>query len=497
MGIPLDAYNRLTRKPRGEFFDLELPVDSGVLPDTLKGVLFRNGPGSLESYGVPYEHLFDGDGYIQRFEFDGTSVRYTAKFVRTPELQREWQAERPLYRSFGTNLPGGMRANALRFHFKNAANTNLLPIGSELLALWEGGSPYRVDAATLDTLAGQWTNGGMLSPRGLVERLMGVGLPFSAHPKHLVDRHEIINFGLLPGLRQKLLLHRLPATEHGAIAGDSSERLGQLTELILPKLTFIHDFVALKDGRRVMFDVPVAFHLVPAFLGLSSPAAGIREDRSKPTVIRIIDDRQPDASPTQQTVETEALYVFHFPNGFVRDDGTIVVDACVMDHFPSAADIRGLLHGVKPAHPFSALLTRFEIDPESGSVSRRTVSDLPMELPTVNPAYRNRDYRYVWGMADPPGRSETGALHGIAKFDVQTGQDVFVDFFPGFPGEPLFVPKEHGGNASEDEGWILVLVVDTIEEAGRIHVLDAQTMEETARLRLPQAVHVGFHGLWR
>lgn len=506
---PLDAYNRLTRAPRAEWTDQPLVLESGQVPRDLAGTLWRNGPGSLESCGVPYHHLFDGDGYIQRFAIADGEIHYTARFVRTTELLHERLLGRPAYRSFGTNLRGGLPANALRMHFKNAANTSILPIGDEVLALWEGGAPYRVDAATLETKPGQWINGGALAPRGPIERLMGTGRPFSAHPKHLASREEILNFGMLPGPRQRVLLHRLPATPDGAIDGASDSRLGSTRELILPELTFAHDFVALDDGRRVMFDVPVAFDVIATMVGSTTAVGSIRERRDRPTIIRTIDDRLPTKAITQRTAETDPMYVFHFPNGYraageagrgeagaARADGssTIVIDACRMDHFPSADDIAQLMVGEAPASPFSALLTRYEIDESSGSVTTRQLSDYPMELPTIHPAYRARPYRYIWAVADRPDR-HSPTLHGIVRFDLERGTEHFVDFFPGFAGEPLFVPRTGAGG--EDDGWLLVLALDVTAEVGRLHVFDAATMTEVARLRLPAPVHVGFHGFWR
>ena len=44
----------------------------GHLPDGLIGTLYRNGPGKNEVGGKPYAHLFDGDGLLSQFAFDGT-----------------------------------------------------------------------------------------------------------------------------------------------------------------------------------------------------------------------------------------------------------------------------------------------------------------------------------------------------------------------------------------------------------------------------------------
>jgi len=54
------------------------------------------------------------DGRVPRFAFDGHSVRYRNRFVRTREYVAEERAGRMLFRSFGTNVPGGLRRNLLR-----------------------------------------------------------------------------------------------------------------------------------------------------------------------------------------------------------------------------------------------------------------------------------------------------------------------------------------------------------------------------------------------
>src|SRR5918997_6541130 len=55
----------------------------GRLPAGLVGTLYRNGPGKNEVGGKPYAHLFDGDGLLSQFAFDGKRVHYRNRFVRT------------------------------------------------------------------------------------------------------------------------------------------------------------------------------------------------------------------------------------------------------------------------------------------------------------------------------------------------------------------------------------------------------------------------------
>lgn len=54
------------------------------MPATLRGTLFRNGPGRFERGEQKYEHMLDGDGYVQSFSFgDDGSVFFRSKYVHT------------------------------------------------------------------------------------------------------------------------------------------------------------------------------------------------------------------------------------------------------------------------------------------------------------------------------------------------------------------------------------------------------------------------------
>lgn len=56
----------------------------GKIPATLRGTLFRNGPGRFERGEQKYEHMLDGDGYVQSFSFDDNgNVYFRSKYVRT------------------------------------------------------------------------------------------------------------------------------------------------------------------------------------------------------------------------------------------------------------------------------------------------------------------------------------------------------------------------------------------------------------------------------
>merc|ERR1711939_730150 len=99
---------------------------------------------------------------------------------------------------FGSQKPGGVLANAFDLRLKNIANTGVVRLGDDLLALWEAAEPHALDPDSLDT-------------RGL-SRLDGVLKPgdaFSAHPRFDPGHHgskRMVTFGVKTGPRSTLRL---------------------------------------------------------------------------------------------------------------------------------------------------------------------------------------------------------------------------------------------------------------------------------------------------
>ena len=123
-----------------ELSDVPLKIVRGTLPDGLKGTFYRNGPGRLERDGTRVHHPFDGDGMIAAMRFEDGGVKLTNRFVRTEGWLAEEKAGKVLYRGvFGSQKPGGRLANLFDLRLKNIANTAVVRLGDELLALWRLG----------------------------------------------------------------------------------------------------------------------------------------------------------------------------------------------------------------------------------------------------------------------------------------------------------------------------------------------------------------------
>ena len=119
--------------------------------------------------------------------------------MRTEGWLAEEQAGQFLYRGvFGTQKPGGPLDNALDLRLKNIANTHVVRLGDQLLALWEAAEPHALDPETLET-------------RGitLLDGVLRKGDAFSAHPRFDPGHHgapRMVTFGVKAGPRSTVRL---------------------------------------------------------------------------------------------------------------------------------------------------------------------------------------------------------------------------------------------------------------------------------------------------
>ena len=476
----LRTYIEANRCVETEYDDVALTLVEGALPPDLVGTLLRNGNGRFEHHGVKYEHLFDGDGMVARFRFDGHAVHYRNRHVRTTEFVAEEKAGRMLYRSFGTNLPGGLRANFGKTQFKNTANTSLVQHGGQLLALWEGGLPHRLDPDSLATLGRYDYDGVLLNSFSWLDRRITPEMPFSAHPKVHPTTGVLHNFGTVAGSQHRLVLYEVSPAGQARLAH------------VLPMAdsTFAHDFVLTQSGHQIFFLTPVAFDVLRALAGITSPAASIKVNKAQPTQIIVV---HPDGRV--QRLTTDFGFVFHFVNGYQDADGTLVADALLMADYPESLSIKAYLAGDLPDDAQQARFVRFRLDLASGTVTRQPLSDYEGELPEINPDRVGQPYRYTWTIGRPPGHT-LPLLDHLIKLDVQTGEARAAYVPNTLVSEPVVVPRP-GPDAPEDDGYLVYLRFDAATQTTDLVVADAANLQLLARLRLPHNIPLGFHGLWQ
>ena len=98
--------------------------------------------------------------------------------------------------TFGNHKLPGLLGNFLSLKLKNVANTSVVYWGGRLLALWEGGLPYKLDPKTLRTDPKEYTL------RGLLKK----GDKLTAHPRVDSQLNRLVAFSASqPSLKEASL----------------------------------------------------------------------------------------------------------------------------------------------------------------------------------------------------------------------------------------------------------------------------------------------------
>ena len=464
-----------------ELSDVSLKVARGVVPAGLRGTFYRNGPGRLERGGRMVHHPFDGDGMITAFRFGDGSVQLNNRFVRTAGWQEEEAAGRMLYRGvFGTQKPGGLLANAFDLRLKNIANTNVVRLGTHLLALWEAAEPHALDPETLET-----------RELSLLDGVLQPGDAFSAHPRFDPGHHEVpcmVTFSVKTGPRSTIRL--MEFASKGADAG----RLLHERRDTFPGFAFLHDF-AITPNWAVFLQNAISFNPLPFILGRKGAAQCLASQRSKRGHFWLVPrDSGAFAGQAPRVLEAPDGFVFHHLNAW-EENTTVTIESIVYDDFPSIGpdqDFRQVDFNAIP----EGRLYRTHLELDKGNVHTECLSERCCEFAMVNPAVQGLPARFAW-MAAAEREQGNAPLQVIRKLDLRSGASIMWSAAPrGFVSEPIMVPSFGQEGELEDAGWVLSLIWNGARKASDLVILDAASLHELAVLELPLAIPPGLHGSW-
>ena len=436
----------------GDVSPRAMTVVHGRAPAGLSGTLFRNGPAKFRRAGGAAGHWFDGDGLIRRFAIRDGGVQLSARFAETAKRRIESAADAMILPGFGTSP--GPRAALANGDDANAANTSVMMADGELWALWEAGSPMRLDPDTLATK-------GFKSFRDDLAHM-----PFLAHPRVEPDG-RVWNLGQSG---TKAILWQL--APGGALTR---------TDMIdLPRASYIHDFTATSRHIVIVLQPWVyARETLPVIAALAwKPELG--------TQVLVIEKDDPTK---RRVFELPAFSFFHLADAWEEPDGTIRFDGCIEENptFGMVAAVDLVAGRYSPA-PLP-VLGMIALRPDG----RATLSPTRVgaEFPRSDPRHAGVARRYTLHAA-LYGRNRPMA-RGIAMFDWKTGKDDCFDFGEDqMVEEFLFTPR----GASERDGWIVGTSVNLSAKATELHILDAADVASgpIATWRADVALPVGFHG---
>jgi len=457
-------------RPAKEIPPTPLPIIAGQVPSGLRGTLYRNGPARLERGGMRMGHWFDGDGAILAVNFSEKSVTAAYRYVQTTGYQLEAAANELLYGNYGTIAPGKFWERYAKL-VKNVANTSVLALPDKLLALWEGGKPYALNLQTLET-CGEDDLGGLSH-----------GLSYSAHYKRDAKTGEIFNFGISPGLNAKLNLYK----------SSTSGRIVQKASYTLKGVPLVHDFVL--AGQYLVFIIPpVRLNFSSVLIGSKSYSDSLEWQPSLMTQILIFDR---ESLKLVSRTETEAWFQWHFANGYVDDNGEIVVDVARYEDFQTNQYLQEVATGETHTVAKSSL-SRVHLNPATGKVTKiQQLLDRHCEFPSVPSHNVGKASRFTY-LSSFAFRTDIGKelLNAIARYDHKT--DTLTEAFFGehrYPSEPIYVPEPN----NPDRGWVLTVVYDGKADSSEVWIFDSEQLdsEPVCKLELPSVIPHSFHGTWK
>jgi all-trans-8'-apo-beta-carotenal 15,15'-oxygenase len=443
--------------PAGGFAPGPMDLVSGRLPDGLRGSLYRNGPGWFRYGDEVLGHWFDGDGMVQRIAFaDGKAV-HSGRFVQTNKHVSEQAAGRFLAPGFGS--AGDPTFPVMSSDEVNAANTSVLKVGGELLALWEGGSPFAMDAETLQT-------------RGVhVLRDDLKGMPFLAHPKVEPDG-TIWNLGVAGS---RAIIYKLAAT--GAV---------EATEMIdIGRASYIHDW-AMTERHLIIIAQPwIMTRNIPPFVNSL-------EWRPEEGLELIIIDKDDMAKRRRATVDSHAFY--HTGAAWEDKAGTIHIDIALYDKpFLGEGGATNLMRGEFDPLEDTGTSCLSRIIVPASAPARIEKTDVDGEFPVVHPQFHGLERRLT-ALVGGHATGRPGARR-VTLMDWGAGTARHFDYGETrIPEEHLFVAKP--GGRGEADAWLVGTALNITTGRSEVHVFDVAdiTAGPVASFTARHAWPLGFHG---
>ena len=457
-------------QPATEFTQTVLPIIAGKLPDGLRGTMYRNGPARLERNDVSMGHWFDGDGAILAVNFTDAAVTGVYRYVQTTGYQQETTAGKLLYGNYGMTAPG-IIWNQWRKPVKNAANTSVLALPDQLLALWEGGKPHSLDLQTLETF-------GEDNLESLTKEQS-----YSAHYKQDIKTGEIFNFGVSPGLNAILNIYK----------SDPNGKIIQTATHQLAGVPLIHDFV-LAGQYLVFFISPVRLNLWPVLVGISNYSDSLKWHPELGTQI-IVFDRENLSLVSRG--ETEPWFQWHFANGYVDNSGAMVVDIARYEDFQTNQYLREVATG--ETHTIAkSTFSQVQLNPLTGKVIKiEELANEHCEFPSVPQKNVGQFSPYTYMSGFHTGtKTREEILNTIACFDHKNATLTQANIGENYyPSEPIHVQNQQ----NPEQGWLLTVVYDGNTHSSEVWVFASDRLNEEpiCKLRLPSVIPHSFHGTWK
>lgn len=451
----------------------ELTLDSldiqGQVPRWLNGAFISTGPGNFNMQGKHATHWFDGYAMLKGFYIKEEKVSFRNRLLLSDTYLHDELISQP-HKLASFNHPQKdyilNRIEELKnneYYYDNG-NVNVCQLGDSGVAMTEVPSKVTFDLNTLDTIGHLDFDSGFGSHTEL------------AHPTFDPISKELVNVACIYGEKTEYIIYRFDEHNHSKI-----ECARYRSDLPF----YLHSF-CITEHYFILLQTPL-------LLDLSDPDAPFEEmlvyQENTPTQFIVIDRNTRKAS----SYPTDPFVCFHQANAFEKEN-RLILDLCCYQAKEGYDSLNfSNIYTKKAEAP--TYLTRYDLELESGSVTTEKMCALSCDFPRLNTRqFSGRQYQYNYLARIDVKEGKSDFINGLIKINMDNKKVKIWEKNACYCSEPIFVAKPDAQN--EDEGVVLSVVFNALDNISFLLILDAQRFEPIAQANLPTFMPFGLHGDW-
>jgi all-trans-8'-apo-beta-carotenal 15,15'-oxygenase len=453
----LKAVNRLswlankTTKNEGAWAS---PTIEGSIPKEIKGTLLRVGPGQKETGGTILKHFFDGDAYLQAFQFGYGEVDFKANFIETSDRLAELKAGKMLFDEFGTEAPKKTR------RLKNQPNVNIVPWRGDFLALSEGGHPSLLSGKDRSFVK-YWDFNGTLDK----------SVTFTAHPKF--EQNGVgYGYGTKKGITKALVVYKM---------NPQSGDLEELYNLPQKKVHMIHDMMMTSD-YLLFYIAPAFFKLTDIIFDRGTMADALQFKPSMGGRLIVL-----DKSGTAKPIEIKMPGYMSFHHGNAYQEGNSVCFTSFVAKDDSVLKVIAKWNASNHMATGTPSATQFRVNLETQKVEEERVIADHHDFPSFDQGLTGQKIDELFAVKMGSSNDPMSFL-GVSKISITKG--ILKTFDAGRDetfGEPVF-------KQIENKGFLFVPGYHRGRDESFLQIFDATELNLISKIWMGGYYPLGFHG---
>jgi carotenoid cleavage dioxygenase-like enzyme len=464
------------------YYEEKLKIE-GFIPRTINGTIYRNGFGKFEGNGFKLNHLFDSLSLLLKFEIKDSNIYFNARILDSIYYNDSLKGI-PLYRTLGGTTPGMNEKQSLetKMHFMHDnMNANIIMMRDNLFAISDLAGDILIDQETLK-----------FESKYKFKNDEKNNFISCAHPEKWVANRDIV-FNYETDLENMIYKFYYINTSIST-KGDLEKHY--FYDIPTKNFSYIHSFSVTK--HYIIFIEYPFFWNIKEIIDSVVILPSLKWIPEMKTKIHIIDLNNINSELI--TIETKAFFSFHHINAFdiynkVNNELNVsniflelitYEDASIFENFYMSNLLNVSENGLKGGN-YSKIIINLDRKHKLTYFEMFThkINNEMIEMPTVNQKYKGQFSTFFYSF------TESGK---IIKVNTITGfvQEWYKKYH--IPSEPIFISNT---DLSEDDGFIVSVVLDSRSEKSYLLILNAIDMKEMAIGHISTHIPLTCHGFYK